>query len=161
MNRLYRSRRDRFVTGLCGGLAESFGINLGILRLLTVIAIPFSGGAIIFIYLIASLVIPKEPYQPPYDPYFNQGWQPGYGPGPGSYDNRRDRRYSQRPPYGDPFAGQTPPPPPFSNDERGRRYNSSSESSLDSMMGDIEKKAMKKELEELRKKVAKYEKGEE
>lgn len=33
-------------------------------------------------------------------------------------------------------------------------------SNLDSMMEDIEKKAMKKELEELRNKLSKYEKGE-
>ncbi|AWB45944.1 hypothetical protein DCC85_18280 [Paenibacillus sp. CAA11] len=166
MNRVYRSRKDRWITGLCGGLAESFGISAGLLRLITVIAIPFSSGAIIFIYLIASLVISKEPYQP-YDPYRMQGWHPGYGPGPGPGpepgpygDPLHDRRYQPRPPYGRPSDGPPPPPPPYSGRQANGGYRNP-ESNLDSMMEDIEKKAMEKELEELRRKLAKYENGNE
>lgn len=174
MGTLYRSRRDRWITGLCGGLAETFGVNVGVLRLLTVVSIPFSGGTTILIYLIASLVISKEPYVP-YDPYQHGGWQGGgYGPGPGNYDPR-DPRYNQRPPYGNnpfggnpfggnPFGGN--PNPPFQGNEapNGRPAgssfkNSDQGSNLDSMMEDIEKKAMKKELDELRQKLSKYEKG--
>lgn len=41
----------------------------------------------------------------------------------------------------------------------GGYYASSNDSSIDSMMMDIEKKALKKEIEELRQKVAEYERG--
>ncbi|MNH99669.1 DNA-binding transcriptional activator PspC [compost metagenome] len=177
MGTLYRSRRDRWITGLCGGLAETFGVNVGVLRLLTVVSIPFSGGTTILIYLIASLVISKEPYIP-YDPYHQGGWQGGgqYGPGPGNYDHR-DPRYNQRPPYGNgqhgnnpfggnPFGGNPFGGNPFQgNPSPGGRPPGSSfkgpdeASNLDSMMDDIEKKAMKKELDELRRKLSKYEKG--
>ncbi|WP_068620164.1 PspC domain-containing protein [Paenibacillus tuaregi] len=173
MGTLYRSRRDRWITGLCGGLAESFGVNVGVLRLLTAISIPFSGGTTILIYLIASLVISKEPYVP-YDPYQHGGWQGGGygpGPGPGGYDPR-DPRYNQRPPYGNnPFGGNSYNGNPFGGNPfqggptsgarpAGSSFRSQEEASnLDSMMEDIEKKAMKKELDELRRKLSKYEKG--
>lgn len=62
MNRLYRSIYDRKITGLCGGLAASFGIDSTLVRLLLVIAAFFSAGTVILLYLIASLVVPKAPY---------------------------------------------------------------------------------------------------
>ena len=60
MSKLYRSSRNKMVTGLCGGLSEVFGIDATILRILVFISIPFSGGTTLFIYLVAALVIPKE-----------------------------------------------------------------------------------------------------
>ncbi|WP_223070401.1 PspC domain-containing protein [Paenibacillus caui] len=161
MSRVYRSRRDRWFTGLCGGLAESFGISAGILRLLVVIAIPFTSGAIILLYLIASLVVSKEPFQPQ-DPYYGGGWNPGYGPGPGPgpyrFGPKDDPRFSQRPPFPPPYRDDAPPR--YNDSRRGSDgFGRAGESNLDYMMGDIEKKAMQKELEELRKKLAKYENG--
>ncbi|WP_138495316.1 PspC domain-containing protein [Paenibacillus pinistramenti] len=177
MSRVYRSRRDRWITGLCGGLAESFGISAGILRLLLVIAIPFTSGAVILLYLIASLVVSKEPYQP-HDPFHTGGWNSNYPPGPGygsgerngRYDN--DRRFSHQEFKRDfeqrfsgrrgPFEPHTPPRPPhFGSEQRSQAggFGRMDESNLDYMMGDIEKKAMQKELDELRAKLAKYENG--
>uniref|UniRef100_UPI000470C1E6 PspC domain-containing protein n=1 Tax=Paenibacillus durus TaxID=44251 RepID=UPI000470C1E6 len=71
MTRLYRSTRDKVLTGLTGGLAESVGIDSTLLRILLLISIPFTGGAVIPVYFIAALIIPKEPG--PYPPY-------GFGP---------------------------------------------------------------------------------
>lgn len=174
MGSLYRSRRDRWFSGLLGGLGEYFGISSTALRILTIISVPFTGGTTIFIYLIASLVISKEPYEP-FDPYFhNNGWNGnggagGYGGGmPGGPGG---------PGYG--WGPQRPPQPPFRGNAHGANqpygnnnpyngnvnagnsgFNGAEASNLDSMMQDIEKKAMKKELEELRKKLSNYEKGE-
>ncbi|WP_055105929.1 PspC domain-containing protein [Paenibacillus ihumii] len=148
MGTLYRSRRDRWLSGLLGGLGEYFGISVTALRLLAIISFFFTGGTTIVIYLIATLVISKEPHIPR-DPYYN-GWQGGhqnYGYGnPGN--QYRDPRYAE-PNYGGPS-------------HHGPQYQqqsafSGSESNLDSMMEDIEKKAMEKELEELRRKLSKYE----
>lgn len=176
MSRVYRSRKDRWITGLCGGLADSFGISSGILRLLLVIAIPFTSGAVILLYLIASLVVSKEPYQP-HDPFhggWNSGYPPGggYGPGPGPHGYEKDRRYSHQEfkrDFEQRFSGHrgpfdAPPPPrgpQYGNDNRNQAggYGRMNESNLDYMMGDIEKKAMQKELDELRQKLAKYENG--
>lgn len=156
MSRVYRSRKDRWFTGLCGGLAESFGISSGLLRLLVVVAIPFTSGAVILIYLIASLVVSKEPFVPR-DPFYGPGWNPGYGPenGPRGWARPDERRYN-RPPFSPPYREDAPPR--YGEGQPGRAgYNKMDESNLDYMMGDIEKKAMQKELEELRKKLAKYE----
>ncbi|MCQ6562422.1 PspC domain-containing protein [Paenibacillus mendelii] len=61
MNKLYRSRTDSKLTGLCGGLAAYFGIDSTIVRLAMVIGGVFSLGTVLMIYIIAAIVIPKEP----------------------------------------------------------------------------------------------------
>ncbi|MBA9087127.1 phage shock protein PspC (stress-responsive transcriptional regulator) [Fontibacillus solani] len=167
MANLYRSRRDRWVSGLLGGLGEYFGISTTALRILTLVSIPFTGGTTIFIYLIAALVISKEPYQP-FDPYHNGGWQRGcqggnnygFGAGPGS--QRGPQGFNEQPPFGGNSypGGSQQYNGPHNGPQKNAEFASGESSNLDSMMQDIEKKAMKKELEELRQKLAKYEKGE-
>lgn len=61
MTRLYRSTRDKVLTGLTGGLAEAIGIDSTLLRIVLLISIPFTGGAVIPVYFIAALIFPKEP----------------------------------------------------------------------------------------------------
>ncbi len=61
-NRLYRSRADRMVAGVCGGLGEYFGIDPTLARLFFVIAAIFTGGLMILVYLVMILVIPAEPF---------------------------------------------------------------------------------------------------
>lgn len=58
--RLYRSRKDVMIAGICGGMAEYFDIDPVIVRLLTVL-LAFAGGAAILIYLLGWLIIPKAP----------------------------------------------------------------------------------------------------
>lgn len=61
IKRLYRSSRNSMIGGVCGGLAEYFGMDPNLVRLgyvlLSVISVAFPG---ILIYLIAWLVIPKD-----------------------------------------------------------------------------------------------------
>ena len=59
MKKLYRSRKDSKIAGVCGGIAEYFNIDSTIIRLLAVITIFFGGGGIVS-YLIAWLIIPLE-----------------------------------------------------------------------------------------------------
>ncbi len=58
--KLYRSRTDKKLCGVCGGLAEYFGIDSTIVRLILVCAVLFAGVGILA-YLIAALVIPVKP----------------------------------------------------------------------------------------------------
>ena len=58
--RLYRSRRDRKIAGVCGGLAEYWGIDPVIPRLVW-IAFALAAGSGIVAYLVCWLVIPNEP----------------------------------------------------------------------------------------------------
>lgn len=58
--RIYRSRKDRVLGGVCGGIAEYMELDPVIVRLLTVVGIFFSGVGFIF-YLFAWLIIPNNP----------------------------------------------------------------------------------------------------
>ena len=60
VKKLYRSRTDRKIAGVCGGLAEYFGIDPTIIRLGFVVGLILAGGTATA-YLIMALVIPEEP----------------------------------------------------------------------------------------------------
>lgn len=60
--RLYRSRVHRKLAGVCGGLAEFFGIDVTTVRLVWVLVV-LLGGSGILIYIIAALVLEDNPYQ--------------------------------------------------------------------------------------------------
>ena len=57
--RLYRSRIDRMIAGVCGGLAKYFDIDPTIVRVLFVVSIFIGGGGIIA-YIILWIVVPEE-----------------------------------------------------------------------------------------------------
>ena len=57
--RLYRSRDDRVIAGVCGGIARYFNIDPVLVRV-GAVALVFLGGAGVFAYLAAVLLIPKE-----------------------------------------------------------------------------------------------------
>ena len=58
--KLFRSRKDRKLCGVCGGLGEFFGLDSTIIRLLVVIACFSSLGTGILVYFIAAFIIPEE-----------------------------------------------------------------------------------------------------
>lgn len=60
IKRLYRSRDNRMIAGVCAGLAEYVEIDPTIVRLLFVLGL-FAGGATFWAYLVMMLVIPEEP----------------------------------------------------------------------------------------------------
>lgn len=57
--RLFRSRQDRVIAGVCGGLASYFRIDPVIVRVAAV-ALVFAGGAGLLLYLAAVLLVPSE-----------------------------------------------------------------------------------------------------
>lgn len=58
--KLYRSRTDRSIAGVCGGLAEFFDTDPTVVRLLTLLLILF-GGVSIWVYLILWIIVPEAP----------------------------------------------------------------------------------------------------
>ena len=58
--RLFRSRTDKKIAGVCGGLAEYFGIDPTLVRLAWVLVAAFAGAGILA-YIIAALIIPENP----------------------------------------------------------------------------------------------------
>ena len=63
--KLYLSMRDRKIAGVCGGIAEFFGLDSSLVRLayivLTICSAAFPG---LLIYLLAWGIVPKEPINP-------------------------------------------------------------------------------------------------
>ncbi len=60
--KLYRSRTDRFLAGVCGGLGEYFNVDSNLIRLLFVV-LAFMGGAGVILYLAALIIVPENPHQ--------------------------------------------------------------------------------------------------
>lgn len=58
--RLYRSRENRMICGVCGGIAEYFEVDPTLIRLLMVL-IACTAGAGILAYFIAAVIIPDAP----------------------------------------------------------------------------------------------------
>lgn len=59
--RLYRSRNDRMVSGLCAGLGEYVGIDPTIIRLIFAMGAVFLFPMPLIIYFVMMLVVPEEP----------------------------------------------------------------------------------------------------
>ena len=57
--KLYRSKSNRMLVGVCGGVAEYFNIDPTVVRVIWAL-IGFSGTGIIA-YLVAALIIPEKP----------------------------------------------------------------------------------------------------
>ncbi len=57
---LRRSRRDRSIAGICGGLAEFFGTDPTLVRIVTLLLILF-GGLSLWVYIILWIIIPEAP----------------------------------------------------------------------------------------------------
>lgn len=59
-NKLYRSKKDCVIGGVCGGIAEYFDIDSTVVRLLAIL-IFFFGGIGIIAYIIGWIIIPQNP----------------------------------------------------------------------------------------------------
>ena len=60
MKRLYRSKKNRIIAGVCGGIGEYFDIDPVLIRLLWVL-FAFAGmGFGIIVYIAAWIIIPEE-----------------------------------------------------------------------------------------------------
>lgn len=58
--KLYRSRNNRFIAGVCGGIGEYFNIDPTIVRLLFVLFL-FAFLSTLIVYLVMWLVVPEAP----------------------------------------------------------------------------------------------------
>ena len=60
MKKLYRSRKNRVLAGVCGGIGEYFEIDPVIVRLIWIVLTMIWGFGLI-LYIIAIFLIPVEP----------------------------------------------------------------------------------------------------
>ncbi len=57
--RLYRSKNDRIIAGVCAGIGKYFNVDPVLIRLIWVVATLFAGSGILA-YIIAWIIIPIE-----------------------------------------------------------------------------------------------------
>lgn len=60
--KLYRSKKDSIIAGVCGGIAEYFQLDSTLVRLLAILVV-FLGGAGVIAYIVAWIIIPQNPEQ--------------------------------------------------------------------------------------------------
>ena len=61
MKKLYRSRKNKIIAGVCGGMGEYFNVDPTIIRLVWLLFALLGMGLGIIAYIIAVIVIPLEP----------------------------------------------------------------------------------------------------
>ena len=58
MNKIFRSRTQRMVAGVCGGIGEYFDIDPTLVRL-GFVALSFLAGGGLAVYIIAAIIMPE------------------------------------------------------------------------------------------------------
>ena len=66
--KLTRSRDDKWISGVCGGLAEYTGLDANLVRLVVAVTTVLGAGSVAIAYVVAWIIMPKP--APP---------TPGYG----------------------------------------------------------------------------------
>jgi phage shock protein C len=95
MKRLFRSRKNKVIAGICGGIAEYFNVDPVLIRVIAVLLVFTAPPAAFIAYIVGVIIIPFEPLE------FSQ--KPSGGPieMPSSPESQ---------PFSPP--SQAPPPPP-------------------------------------------------
>ena len=58
--RLYRSKKDEKLAGVCGGIAEYLGIDATLVRLIWALFVLCAGSGVLA-YIVCAIVIPEKP----------------------------------------------------------------------------------------------------
>jgi phage shock protein C len=58
--RLYRSRRDRMLAGVAGGLAEIWDVDPSLVRIAWALLVIVTGGIALLVYIVMAIVVPEE-----------------------------------------------------------------------------------------------------
>ena len=60
--RLYRSRGDRWVAGVLGGLGKYLGIDPIVLRIVFIVLAVAGFGPLVLVYIVAAVIVPEQPF---------------------------------------------------------------------------------------------------
>jgi phage shock protein C len=62
MKRLYKSRKNKVIAGVCGGIGEYFNVDPVLIRLIAVLFF-FTGGAALIAYVVGMIIMPNQPWE--------------------------------------------------------------------------------------------------
>ncbi|MCD9155274.1 PspC domain-containing protein [Aeromicrobium duanguangcaii] len=71
--RLTRSTTDKWLGGVCGGLAQYTGVDANLIRLITVVLVVVGVGTTLLVYLAAWLLMPQAQEPSPWTPPTTDG----------------------------------------------------------------------------------------
>lgn len=60
MTNLRKCSKNKMIFGVCCGLANTLGLDISIVRLLTVVGAIFTGSILFWIYLLLAIVLPSD-----------------------------------------------------------------------------------------------------
>lgn len=60
-NKLYRIREDRKIAGVCAGVAEYFGFDVTITRVVVLLGAVFFTPSVVVVYVILAMVLDEKP----------------------------------------------------------------------------------------------------
>jgi phage shock protein PspC (stress-responsive transcriptional regulator) len=60
MQRLYRSKKERILGGVCAGLSEHLDVDPKVIRLIWAVVTLISFGTGIIVYIVAWIIIPED-----------------------------------------------------------------------------------------------------
>jgi phage shock protein C len=103
---LRRSRSDRFVGGVCGGVANYLNMDATLVRILTVVITLFTGVPVV-LYVVALFLMPEEDTEPR-GAVYPPAPGTGYPPAPGTAQPPTEDVWG---PAGPPWAGGNATPP--------------------------------------------------
>lgn len=81
MKRLYKSRTNKVVDGVCGGVAEYFDVDPVLVRIIFVLFFFFGGSALIA-YIVGMIIMPRAPYEQAQEPETKAEKQEKVSPSP-------------------------------------------------------------------------------
>lgn len=62
MKRLYKSRKNKVIDGVCGGIAEYMEVDPVLVRLVAALLIIFTGGVVVIAYILGMIIMPNQPW---------------------------------------------------------------------------------------------------
>jgi len=57
---LYRSRDDRMLAGVAGGLAELWDADPSLVRIVWALLVPLTGGIALVVYVVMAIIVPED-----------------------------------------------------------------------------------------------------
>lgn len=69
---LFRSRDERVIAGVAGGLAERLDLDPALVRIVWLLLVPLTGGFALLVYIVMAIVVPDE----------DRAWMPYTGSAP-------------------------------------------------------------------------------
>jgi phage shock protein C len=63
MKKLYKSRKNKVIDGVCGGIAEYLEVDPVLVRLVAALLIVFTGGVVVIAYILGMIIMPSQPWE--------------------------------------------------------------------------------------------------